>query len=130
VPFFHCSVPSALRQLSAPVAYLNSSAVGTLAGAPAGAGTPICAHPEANAADANSIATLFTFFIESPLEESRWGGAKRPNRKRENWANTRFDERSPPINSLCQSFSGRLHFGHATQGRKPRCCAGATRPAE
>jgi hypothetical protein len=45
---------------------------------------------------------LFSFFIESPLEESRTGGAKRPNRKRENLANTRFDERSPPINSLCQ----------------------------
>jgi hypothetical protein len=29
----------------------------------------------ARAADANSIATLFSFFIESPLEESRNGGA-------------------------------------------------------
>jgi hypothetical protein len=96
---------------------------------------PVCAAANAamgaaSAADAKSIATLLSFFIESPLEEGRSGGAERPNRKRENLANTRFDERSPPINSLCQSFFGRLHFGRAVQGRKPQCCAGATSGAE
>ena len=125
VPLRHCSVPSPLRQFADPLAACNSAAVGTRGAAPMCAAA-VAAIGAARAADAKSIATLFSFFIESPLEEGRRGGAKRPNRKRENLANTRFDERSPPINSLCQSFFGRPHFGRDAQGRKPQCCAGAT----
>jgi hypothetical protein len=52
VPFFQ-TVPSAARQLSIDFACANA-AIGA-----------------ASAADANSTATLFNFFIDSPLEESR-----------------------------------------------------------
>ena len=74
VPFFHTSEPSPLRQLSAALAAFSCSAVGA---------APVCAAANtatgaARAADANSIATLFSFFIESPLEDGRSGGAKRP----------------------------------------------------
>jgi hypothetical protein len=52
VPFFH-TVPSAARQLSTDF-WANALDIGA-----------------ASAADAKSIATLFSFFIDSPLEESR-----------------------------------------------------------
>jgi hypothetical protein len=58
VPFIH-TVPSTLRQLS-----MAAGAIPPWAAATAAIGA-------ASAADAKSIATLFSFFIESPLKESR-----------------------------------------------------------
>jgi hypothetical protein len=60
-----------LRQLAEPSAAWSSAAVGTRGAA------PVCAAASAttgaaSAAVANNIATVFSFFIESPLEESRW----------------------------------------------------------
>jgi hypothetical protein len=53
LPFFQTVAPSAARQLSIDFACANA-AIGA-----------------ASAADAKSTATLFNFFIDSPLEESR-----------------------------------------------------------
>jgi hypothetical protein len=78
-PFFHTSEPSPLRQLSAELD---------------------CAEAEsgaAKAADANSMATLLSFFMVLLSGDCRRLPAKNLNRKRENRANTRFCERSPPI---------------------------------
>jgi peptidoglycan/LPS O-acetylase OafA/YrhL len=63
LPFFHGVTPSAARQLSIDFACANA-AIGA-----------------ASAAVAKSTATLFNFFIDSPLEESRSKPANRPNRK-------------------------------------------------
>jgi hypothetical protein len=77
-PFFQTSVPSPLRQLSAEL-----DCAKTASGA-------------VKAADANSTATLLSFFIGSPLRGIAAVACEIPNRKRENLANTRFCERSPP----------------------------------
>jgi hypothetical protein len=59
VPFFQIRAPSPFFQLS------------WLEGAPMACAAAEAAMGAASTADAKSIATLFSFFIESPLEESR-----------------------------------------------------------
>jgi hypothetical protein len=60
VPLRHTSEPSAERQLSIEPAAWAWAAIGA-----------------ASAADANSTATIFNFFIDSPLEEGPQKPAKR-----------------------------------------------------
>jgi hypothetical protein len=108
VPFFQ-TLPSTARQLST--------------------GLPCAKAPDkgaASAADANSNATLFSFFIDSPLKESRRNTAERPNRKRENLANTRFGERSPPTTHCAIWLSAKPYFGRSPPPAQAPCCASAT----
>jgi hypothetical protein len=77
VPFFH-TMPSVERQLSTVLACAKATT---------GA---------ASAADANSIATLFSFFIDSPLEESRRCLRNVQSIRRENRAKPCGHGHSPP----------------------------------
>ena len=116
VPFFQ-TVPSVARQLSFVALDCATDASGA-----------------ASAADAKSTATLFSFFIDSPLEESRRRACVSPNRQAGASVvlpgkNLCVHARTGPCHrqkSLCHRVSDAPYSGPRVASPRPRCCAAAT----
>ena len=109
-PFFHTSEPSPLRQLSAELD---------------------CANPEsgaAKAADANSIATLLSFFMVLLSGDCRRLPAKQLNRKREDSGiHLVLRALTTDLERLCHRAPDALHFGPGLRSIGHACCEAATR---